>query len=414
MSSENIDEFIKKNSEKLKISEEKLREDFEKAKQEIEKDFGNQPEDVKLEKAKMKLKIMYKNVATSNTESFVGVIVAVDAPRDQWEYIRNQQMNVYRKALEEAQKTGDETKVNMMFEKQVVGKDENGNIYPMWPKMKKDGTPSKMAGKPIPSPEESIIQSVYGIAVKENDSSPKGFVLELRNEACDKELPVGKVVTFRAFDRTKDESELFDLVSSKTDFLEKESEFFNEGLNKLGLAGMVERYFANYIVNWDTINAWVKKRLANPDENPIEEPNKLQVIPNSLCVYQNFAPNEKGNIKMNICSISDDISDDDTTALCIANENFSKYIDFGPESKIIVMGRLWIPVPKEDQNDVDPVVKMSGAIAYDNWKVPRNDTAKEVTEDDVVTTKTEEPQQTEETVVEEQPQQTEETGDSIW
>lgn len=380
------EKFLEEWSTKLNVPIEKLKQDFEIAKGEMQSHFPNQTPEALFEKAKFKLKVQYKRAFMSNAVPFVGIVVASDAPRDMWGNIREKQMARYEKAKEESLKTGDTTILQAEFDNKVVRKAEREKdgkmvevIIPLCPRNKSNGEPSKVAGNDIPSPLDSSTQLVYGVGTPIGKNAARGFLLELRADACNQDFKKGNIVNFKALSRkfeTDSKTEPYNLYTNATEFIETDDAYLKEGLKELGgINGMILHFFSDNIASWADINAWYAAKKADPESEPIPEKytKNLMVIPDSLCQYQNFSPDAKGRIKINICGMSDDV--EDTTILCLADKKLDSSIDFAQDSKVLALGRPFLPKPKEDGSMIF-MLMTSGVFAYPDWKIPRVDVEK--------------------------------------
>ena len=375
--------FLKEWSVKLGTTEKELDQKFEAAKVEMKEHFPKQSDETIFEKAKMKMKVDHKSQFMSNAVPFVGIIFGSEVARDLWANKRKAQVEIYNTAKEEADKLGDQTIVQKILDAQVVRIDEKtGDIIPLCPKLKKDGQPSKMAGKDIQSPEECFVQKVYGIGTPHGKRKAKGFVLELKGKACNKDMSEGHIVNFKALNNTQEGDKFYILTSNNTDFLQTEDEYLTSGIKKLGgVAKMVESFFADYIVTWEEVNGWLEAKRKNPTKEVVPEKYRmgLMILTDALCIYQNFVP-DKGRIKFNICQKSDNL--DDCTVLCLADKSLDKSIDFAMNSSVITIGRPWLPAPKEGK-DVNLIMWMSGMFAFDDWKIPRIYDSQPITKENI-------------------------------
>ena len=365
-------DFIPIWAKKLNTTEDELKKKFELAKEEMKSYFPNQSEETIFEKAKMKLKVDYKKRFLSSATSFVGIVISSDKSRDPFAKIKQNQLDRYLKAKEQADQTGDQSLIQKEIDAKVVKIDvKTGEVIPLWPKLKKDGTKSKMAGKEFETEERSQVQTVYGIAAKEGTEDAKGFVLELKGLSCNQELHEGKIVNFRAMNKTQPTDSLLQLTTYATEFVPTESKYFEEGLEKIGLTGMITTFFKDNIATWEDVKNWVMEKTDNPEKETVPEKfsKGIMVLVDSLCVYQNFTPDQKNRIKINICSTDDDA--DDITVLCLADEKLEKSIDFAHNSKVVAIGRPWLPKPREEDEMPNLLLMTTGMFAYDDWKIPR-------------------------------------------
>jgi hypothetical protein len=363
--------FIKDWSVKINIPEDVLVKEYEMNIKEMRSYFPNQSDDAIAEKAKSKLKTDHLRKFTSNAETFDVVVLSYDAPRDNWARIKESQIEIYKSAEERAEKEGNKEIVEQVLRNKVVTIDpKTKEIIPLGPKFKRDGTPSKMFGKELPSTEDSLSQTVYGIATPVDKKEARGMILELRGKACSDNIPAGKILSVSAINKTKPEDKNYMLSTNQTDFIERTNEYLQEGINKFGITGLTEKFFSDYLATWEDIRGWMASKTIKPSEDPIPEKYKsnLMVLKDSLCIYQNFSADDKNRIKINICSADSDI--DDVTVLCLASKNLDKSIDFAQNSKVLTIGRPWMP-PVEEGQEAGLIIMTSGMFAYPDWKIPR-------------------------------------------
>lgn len=369
-------DFIKNLSVKLNVPVDKLQQQFEEAKEEMRCHFPNQSEEIIIQKAKLKLKVDHKRKFLSSAIPFVGIIIASDAIRDPIANIRNKQIERYIKAKESSEKNGDASIMQEVFDNGIVRLDENTQkIIPLWPKLKTNGEPNKLAGKDLPPTEESQMQTIYGIGMAVGSEEAKAFTLELRGDACNAPLHVGKIVNFRAINRTPEGSNILELSTNNTEFIPGDNEKLQEGINKMGITGLLSHFYKDRIASWDEVKQWITEKLENPSAEPIPKKytdfNKFMILPESLCVYQNFTPDQKDRIKINVCNTADEF--DDLTVLCLAPKSLDESIDFAHNSKVAVVGRPWIP-DIDENGQTRLIIMTSGMFAYNGWKVPRVET----------------------------------------
>lgn len=373
------EKFLQQWAVKLGVSNEELKQRFDKARQELKSIFPNQSDEIIFEKAKLQLKVDYKRRMMSNATSFVGVVIASDSPRDPLEKMRAKQIERYEKAKEMTEKDGNQAHINQVLTSQAVRIDEvSGNVIPLWPKVKSDGQPNKLAGKDMPKPEESMIRTVYGIATPADKQEGKGFVLELRGSACNVALHEGKTVNFRAINKSQDNNSIYSLSTNQAEFIPTKNDFLDNQIQQHGMTKIIELSFPKNIVSWDQITQWAAAKKQKPSVNPVPEHirNSLVVLQDNVVIYQNFVPNKNGKIRMTVSNGKSIDNLDDATITCLADTNISNSIDFAHGSKVMILGRLWIPNPDEETKEVNPVMMMSGAFAYNKWKIPQVDAKK--------------------------------------
>jgi len=370
--------FLKDWSLKLNVVEDVLAKQFEQAKNEMQSHFPNQSPEVIFEKAKLKLKVDHKRAFLSGAVPFIGIVIGSESPRDPLTRIRQNQLGRYEKAKEQSDKMSDPSILQREIDNQVVRIDSDEKVVPLWPKLKSNGEPNKLAGKDLPEPENSMVQTIYAIGTPVDKKSAKGIVLELRGKACGQNLHKGKIVSFKAMNRTKADSKLYELSTNQTEFVLTNDEYMETGLEKVenGLIGMIKKCFADNLVDWNDINKWVAEKKANPKKDvvPDKYKNEVMILEDSMCVYQNFNPDAKNRIKINLCGTGDDV--EDVTILCLADKQLDDSIDFAQNSKVIAIGRPWLPEPNPETGDMTFFLMTSGMFAYPEWKIPRVDTKK--------------------------------------
>ena len=130
-------DFIPIWAKKLNTTEDELKKKFELAKEEMKSYFPNQSEETIFEKAKMKLKVDYKKRFLSSATSFVGIVISSDKSRDPFAKIKQNQLDRYLKAKEQADQTGDQSLIQKEIDAKVVKIDvKKGEVIPRWPKLK--------------------------------------------------------------------------------------------------------------------------------------------------------------------------------------------------------------------------------------------------------------------------------------
>jgi hypothetical protein len=373
--------FLKDWAVKLNVKENILTQNFNDALKEMKNVFPNQSEETIFEKAKMKIKSDYKRKFLTSAIPFIGVVLGNTSVSDNMEGTRNKQLEIYIKAKEESEKSGDATILQKVFDNNIVKLDEStGKIIPLWPKNKKDGTLSKVAGKPMPTSEDSQSQLVFGIATIDGTDDIKPFKLTLKGKACNPDFKTGKIVSFKALNKSEKGSTFFTLDTNQTDFIETTHEKIQAGIDKVGIVGVINSFFKDYLVSWDDIKSWINQKKENPESNPLPKKfsgfDGIMMIP-AMCVYQNFTADSNDRIKMVISSTTlDDL--DDATILCLIDKKLDKNIDFAVDSKIIAIGKPWLPKAGED-GQVRMMLLTSAMYSFPDWRVPRIENVKEIT-----------------------------------
>lgn len=415
-SNEKISKFLDAHAKLWNVQRDKLEESFKLAIEEMKSCFPGQPENVIKEKATFKLKVDYKSKqnALVNHTPFNGIIICEENARDPFIRIRNEQLAIYMKANELYIKNGDRQPVQQVFDNKIVEKDTEGHINPLWPKLKANGKPSKVAGKPMPSVESSMIKTVYGIGTPVGKKDAKGFKLELRGNITNIEILKGKVMNFHAMEKDSVLPNMYELSTGKTEFNETEDEYLQEGIDELGIVGMVESMFKDHIVDWKTVNSWIEKKIGNPKSEPIpDQYRNMTILTESLCVFQNFSPDQKERIKMILCEATASVNEN--LVWCLADKSLDKSIDFAHNSKVIAIGRPWLPTPEEGK-ETNMMLFTSGMFAYKDYKFPRIE-AEKLDEGKIMQTEFNAENTTESNTVHSQPESTEpkeETKEVPW
>lgn len=384
--------FITELAKKVNSTPEKLLKELEEAKQELASLHPNQSDETLNEKAKTLLKVKYRRSLSSSAATFEGIVAGWDEPRDLMKKLRDGQLKKYDEAREKANQTGDSSVLDVVFSSKVVEKGSDGKIYALYPKIKQDGSAYKKAGERIPLPQEAQVQHVWGICVKADQTDPHAFDLELKGEGCNPEFVSGKIVRFKAMDHTEkelaeDKKALWNLSSNKTEFVPCENAFLEEGVKRKGLPKLLMSMFPSRVVTWETLNSWIQAKKENPSDEPVPESLRqgFIMVPDSLCVRQNWVPNAKGKVNLNFCSHSEDILDGDMLAQAMSS--MDKHIAFAQNSNALVLGRPWIMNPDERTGKVTAFMTLFGAHGYPDWTFPRVQAQKLSEKDLMQTTK---------------------------
>ena len=373
--------FLKEWAIKLNVEANILAQNFDDALKEMENFFPDQSEETIFEKAKMKLKADYKRKFLTSAVPFIGMVIGATNISDNMEKTRNKQFEIYLKAKDESEKQGDKTILDKVFTNKIVKiNEETKEIEPLWPKYKTDGTLSKVYGKPIPPTEETQSKMVFGVAVKGDSEIVQAFKLTLKGQSCNADLKLGKVTSFKAIDKSEKTDTMFTLETNRTDFISCKHEKIDSGLQRVGITGIIKTFFKDCITNWTDIKRWVKEKNDNPLNKPIPKKftgfNSMMVIP-AMCIYQNFTPDSNGRIKIILSDTNaDDL--DDTNVLCLLDKSLDKTIDFSIDSKVMVIGKPWLPTPKDDKPS-NFIFLTSAIFAFPDWKIPRVQNVKPIT-----------------------------------
>ena len=329
------------------------------------------PEEMLFEKAKMMLRVKYKKKFLTNDSGFKGIIISYENPRDTWNQIRKRQLEVFEQYKSEG-------KEQVAVEKKIVRFDKTtGEVIPLCPMLKTDGMPSKKYGQDIGTPQETTKQILHGICTVDGDKENKvhPFSMEIGGTVAKEYFDTSKVYSFRAMNRGVDNSGILKLSSNIVEFEPIDDTYFKEGIEKLGMMGLVKRFFSKNVVRMDSIAAWRKTG---------EVPKHLQellIVDGGVCMSMNLMPNQKGNINF-VVENPDAPINENQSIRCVANKNLKSTVDFGEGSSVLVVGRCWVP-NKNDGEEKDIVINLCGIFAYTEGKIPRIE-VDELSENDVM------------------------------
>lgn len=365
-------EFINEFEKKYKIEKTVLEIATEQAIKEIEQTFPSNSQELKQLKLINKLKLQFsKNVFQSNLTSFVGIVIGVEQERDAYLYTRNKQLELFTKAKEVDEKNGNSVMVDKLISSGVVRVEDNGVPIAIWPKLKKDGTESKLKGQDIPYGEEAFTQTIYGVCSVEGTVNVRPFVMTLTGSSIKKNVHIGKIVGFQAFDKTKPEDNIMSLSSSSTSFIPASNQYLEDGIKEIGVTGIVSSLWKDYIISYKELNNYYNKALTGTFELPDNYRNFV-IIKELLVNYQNFTTNDKGKGK--IIYINSGVDDYDFPVMAQLPENTFQYVDYAKESIVMACGKLWIPPgtpSKQNPELIQTVVFLShyGSFAYNGCKI---------------------------------------------
>jgi hypothetical protein len=298
--------------------------------------------------------------AMGKSETFKGILVSVETPRDLWGTKRKASMAAFEKLKSEGRD-------QEAFATKLVGYDKMGNIVPLCPPLKSDGQPSKKAGEPMPAPEESQMQNIFGITYKSaaDKKVPCAFVLEVQGPSCITTFSNNVVYEFQAINKTEEGQKVMSLKTNNTTFKPSSDDFLSQGIAKYGIPVMVEKLFSEMTITQKDLQAF---------ETIGEIPDNYKrgvIVKNAAVTYINLQPNDKGNIKLNIeRKINlDDPNDvplpDERATMCIIKDG-SINIDFAPGSVVMVAGRASIMPPRNPNEKGTLLMMTSNVIPYPN------------------------------------------------
>jgi hypothetical protein len=379
-----MDEKLKKQfADYFKTSEEEVEKAYKEIYEFVNTQFKNATEEVKNNKILNSLRAKFMPTFGANTKTYKGIAISVSEQQDAHRFQRFSQLKVYNDTKKQAEEQGDITILEDLYGKVVsvqmkktenglevakdangepiLNYDKNGNVIPLFPYYKKDGNKSAMAGKELPAIEDSMIRVVEGICYQEGkkpEEDLKTFVLKLSGKAIDNIPPFGKIISFKC--GGKEWNDTYQLNSGVTDFVETEDDYLQQGINSVGIEGIVEKYYEDNILTYDIIEKAKQDFVENPNENPIpQELRYFCIIPDNNCMSQNFVPNDKDKCSMTFCSNKFSLNNTVTIVSGVEPE-IANNVEFGPNSTCTIVGRLSIFGKEGDE----PMVyfTMSGAI----------------------------------------------------
>jgi len=353
-----------------KVSIEKVNAALEESKKFVETQFPKISESAKQNKVLTMTANKFKPTLGGNTANYIGIVYGFDGKTDANYYQRKSQLDLYYKIKKTVEETGDEGALNEIIGVAVnIG--ENGEPIALYPHLKNDGSASQMAGKAIPSSENSMIRNVYGICYPEDSENPEKncavFRLSLKGKAIDTIPPIGKVVSFKCGGKNYNGD--FYLNSSATDFVETTDKYLTEGVEAVGLTEVGKKFFLTKHITFDMITDWVHSFTENPNENPIpKEFKQLIYIDDVTCTGQNFQANEKGNITMQFTNNNFSI-DGVNDIISSGVEEIGNKIEFASNSTCSIVGQL--NIFGNDGQEPTVYVKLFGAVPKKDEFIPR-------------------------------------------
>jgi len=185
---ENINEYIKKWSEKLSIPVEEIESEYKKLVEQEKLIHTNLDEDKRNQRALQRLALMYKKQLRSPAVGFEGVIIGTSDAIDVVAKRRREATELFRAdpGLAVANGVTDEEGIPLDTKETWA----SGKANPSY-------------GKPLP--ETSFISNVYGMARKPGEEAFKFFSMTLNGlKAQAEDMPVFKPIKFMAINKSKD------------------------------------------------------------------------------------------------------------------------------------------------------------------------------------------------------------------
>ncbi len=359
------DEYIKKWSEKLGISEEDIKKDYEKLvnnEKEIHSDIS---EDEQKTHALRRLATIFKKQLRSPAIGFEGILIGASDLVDTVARHRREAIELYKESPQKAIQDGitDEEGIPLDTRKE-------------W----STGNPNRGFGKPLP--EHNWLRTIFGIVIKTGiDEEPKFFIMNCSGEvAKNEEIPIFQSIKFRANNRTKEGDTIYALNSSVFTKFE-----VDESLNLPKATELLNKYCDNLKINLTDLDSY--------HDRVKDDYNRLAIIEGDVSILV-LEPTSVGSRRIVIedeTKILEDLESQGITCWIPPRIN----IDFGEQSKVIVLGRTTQGKKLDDDGNKtdepgDIMINVFGLYAIPEYKIEPD--IKEITEENTETedtTKTE-------------------------
>jgi len=354
-----------------------------------------------------------KSYRIGSGKPYKAILLASTKARDMWGRKRELQMKKYQDLKEQG-------KENQAYADKIVMLDKkSGVVIPLCPQTKADGTKSKVAGEPMPSPEDSMIQQVIGITYVEEKGKlkPVGFTGTTRGSTCVTEgFDQDAVYEFIGSGEADKKTGLLKL-NVNSDFKKVDDDYLTEGKAKLGIHKMTEKLFKHLIVRQSDLSGF-----AAVGEIP-GQMRDFVIVKEATIPFYNPKPNNKGNIRIQFENKQDLDSPpgadaDSTMGMVDANK---VVIDFGQGTNAMLIGDAWIAKGDDQRTvmNVAAIIPYPGEIietAPKDTKDLPDDEVDEEEDDTPADTPTEEPVAKEEPAAEEEAveEEAEEEDDDVW
>ena len=340
-----LNDYIKKWSEKLSISEDEIKQDYTKLLQEESEIHQSLSDEDKKTRALRRLAMAYKKQLRSPAIGFEGIVIGTSDPVDIVARVRNEALTLFKDNPQKAIADGVTNEDGVPLDTRR----EWGS-----------GQANKMFGRPLP--EHNWLRSVYGIAVKKNiEEAPRFFTMNLSGElAKNDNVPIFKPIKFRAIDRTAPEAGDSKYTLNSSVFTKFE---LDESISLPKPIEMLNAYCGN---NKVTMNQLGEYHTVNKDDY-----NRLAIVEGEVSSL-NPEPTAFGSRIMTLDS--GDVEDLDSPGLTCWIP-LRTDIDFAEQSKVIVVGRTGqgkkrdeAGNPTEELGDV--TINVFGVYAIPEFKVP--------------------------------------------
>tara|TARA_Y100000310_G_scaffold267782_1_gene280006 strand:- start:29161 stop:30369 length:1209 start_codon:yes stop_codon:yes gene_type:complete len=348
-------------NKKINIEVGKLRDDFKTNYEMLKKALPKDSEEMLEKKALNKLRADYKRKLYSNATHWEGFVLSYGQKRDMNINIRKQLLDRYNEAL----KTN--SMEEMIKEKVIRLEEKDGKKIPIFlqPKLKTDGTPSKIAGRDLTSEEDSYMQNVYGVClpqieVKEGmeKPKPKPFSLSLQGKTCKDNIPLLTPISFVGIDKSQQGENMYNISSNDTDFIPAQNESLKKALEGDSIQ-LIEKMFNNFTTRQSKFIEWINNNKIPPNFT------NLTVVKEANLISYSEARGSKTLI------IDDEESpvEERTTTVCKVKEDVN--IDFAEGSKVLVVGRPWLAPPGGSNPTPNVIMLDCMVLPYKDWIIPK-------------------------------------------
>ncbi len=355
----NTDEYIKKWSEKLGIGEDKINVDYIKLLEEEKTIHKDSTEEEQQTRAIQRLAMIFKKQLRSPAVGFEGMIIGGGDLVDIVAKLRKEATDLFTENPQKAIADG------------VV--DSNGiplDTRKEW----STGNTNRGYGQPLP--EHNYLRTIVGIAIKVgNGEKPKMFSMNVNGELAKNEsFPIFKPITFRAIDRSNEDSETYTLNASMFTKFEEDTTL---GLPKP--MDLINEYCPNLKQTLQNLSDYHEKEKDNWNRLVILEGDVSTLI---------LEPSSIGSRRIVIEDTEAMLEDLESQGItCWVPPRIN--IDFGEQSKILVIGRTSQGKKRDDNGNFidepgDIMINVFGLYAIPEFKIEAE--VQELTEENTETT----------------------------
>lgn len=354
-----INELLKKWSEKMGVSVSIVEKDYNKVLSEAKQNLKGLDNDALSQRALKILSLSYKRQLRSPAIGFEGIVIGVSDAVDTVAKSKKEAVELYK------------TDPQLAISQGLVSED---GVPLDTRKEWASGKPNQNFGNPLP--EKNLLRNVFGIAIKtkvENDT-PKFFSMTISGDKAENdEYLLFKPVRFMAIDKTA--PELLDKAYTLN------SSFFTE-------------FIVDEEINLPKIEDLLKSCISFVDIKNLEEYHKANkenfnriVAVAGDVVSLNLQPTSIGSRVMTIEDGNSSLEDLDAKGVtCWISPRIN--IDFAEGSKVVVIGRTGQGKKKDEQGNLteelgDVTLNVFGLYPLPEFKIALPSELKEITGDDL-------------------------------